>query len=563
MSAAVLASALFQTGCSRNAKDVEEIEQVSEQFIEAFGEGDSSAFKDLVDGNFAYDFKGNENGDILIKMASKTEIQGFSDVEVNRRTLSAKARVKISYIDPGEFAGDLDGYCMSRSSYLKAIDEYDDRDSKNIQFSFVFDEDEGLWKVDESSAEKYGQLFSKYANRFNVISMSEDEAQEIFNEAFRNFAQGEFSFPSCSFDLNCIRIFDNCGRNDQVVKDAAKVFAMAYFRYIVDHGYTIEQTGNNPYRVTLKGYAPSKAEILAYISSDEYVMADYEIRIRSVSAMRKDVNPDTLRSAIDAELYYGLAERIPDMTPEEYSVDLSIDSVSYISADNPGGSMTKGEELFVGEYDNNVIPISSKEVSDAKTRTPEQEFRCREQVLNSLYNSGEIPVQKYDAYMLAVERDRYLESGGTVPEYEFLRRVDWSGTEAHANQAVNVTEYLPDFSDGQIVYGCSDYDNSGISMQYSREPGWLDTAGYNISDDGITVILRYDHVFEKGTKLIYDWYIDGEPCQDSVEFTVQEDGTAEFEFTLTGAEIGKYSECEFRLWEEDHAHVLVYVQLFY
>ncbi|MBQ5767686.1 MAG: hypothetical protein IIV94_02220, partial [Clostridiales bacterium] len=141
------------------------------------------------------------------------------------------------------------------------------------------------------------------------------------------------------------------------------------------------------------------------------------------------------------------------------------------------------------------------------------------------------------------------------------RNVNWQGTPEHENQAVNVFEYIPDWSDGTLIYGGSDIDSNGIYMHYSKEPGWLHTAGYNIGDDGVTVMLKYDHVFLAGDELEYDWYINGEQYGDTVKFTVEDDGTLEFEFTFPDYEIDRYSTCELRLWESGHSHVIAYVKL--
>ena len=64
--------------------------------------------------------------------------------------------------------------------------------------------------------------------------------------------------------------------------------------------------------------------MLDYLSSDDCVKADYLVRIRLTSVSRRDVQGETLRSTIDAGYYTELAKRIPDMTPEEYEVELMI-----------------------------------------------------------------------------------------------------------------------------------------------------------------------------------------------------------------------------------------------
>ena len=244
------------------------------------------------------------------------------------------------------------------------------------------------------------------------------------------------------------------------------------------------------------------------------------------------------------------------MSPDNFQVDLRI----VIDYDLYSGKTY--ERLEVSDENTGlIIPIDWYEAEEALERTPEQEFRCREKACEDLLASGEISQEKYDIYMLAIERDRYINSGGTVPEYEFIRNVEWEGTGEYVNQAVDVVEVLPDFSDGQLLYGESEYDSNGYYIFYSSEPGWLNKAGYYIDNDKVVVMLKYDNKFAKGTTLVYDWYVDDEEVGDSVFFTVEEDDTDEFVFEIPNMQIGRYSKYEFRLWEEDHMHVIAYVSL--
>lgn len=177
-----------------------------------------------------------------------------------------------------------------------------------------------------------------------------------------------------------------------------------------------------------------------------------------------------------------------------------------------------------------IFPLTVDDIFTATKITNEQELRCRQKAVEALYYAGEITEAQYKAYMEAIERDRNSASdpnsgnGYTVTEQD----VNWSGTKTHSNQAVGVYEYLPDWSDGTLIYGASALDSNGIYMHYSKE---------------------------------YDWYINGEQYGDTVKFTVEDDGTLEFEFTFSDYEIDRYSTCELRLWESGHSHVIAYVKL--
>ncbi len=554
ITAALLLSALLPAGCSL-PKGKKDIWNVAQEFFDAYASGDADAVKAMVDGDITCDFDKSDKEEILLKMASETKVEDVTDVDVDSKSGKATAKVTISYINVNSFLSSK-GNEKTKEDFIKAIEEYDRRKTKAFSFDFVFDESEGKWLVGKKSAEKYIELFNK-TERIYLSSVSADDAYDIFSKAFGLYAQGIFDQPVSSLDINDVRVFDNDSFSDPIVIEGAKEFAKAFFKYIVDHGIKIEQDSKDPHKATLKGFAPSKKEMLDYLSSDDCVKADYLVRIRLTSVSRRDVQGETLRSTIDAGYYTELAKRIPDMTPEEYEVELMIATGTIIDT---------GENFDTLVFISNggkALSVSSQELEDAFDYTSEQVFRCREELLKSLLASGEMPKEKYDVYMAALERDRYVESGGSVPEYEFLRRVEWEGTETCRNQSSTVEEYLPNFSDGQIVYGFSDYDNDGKHMEYSKEPGWLNTAGYNIDGDKVTIILKFDHKFKKGTKLILDWYIDGESIRDSQTITVEEDGTVEFEFTVTGVSVKKYGKLELRLWEEDHNHVISYVQLFY
>ena len=126
MTAALLMSALLQTGCSREAKDVAAVKDTVEQFIETFAKVDSDDVEDLIDGDFSYGYSDKDAAELLLKMASKTKIESFKSVEIDRQKMTAKARFKISYINVYEFARAHDYDYLSKDEYAKAISSYKD-----------------------------------------------------------------------------------------------------------------------------------------------------------------------------------------------------------------------------------------------------------------------------------------------------------------------------------------------------------------------------------------------------------------------------------------------------
>ena len=90
LTAALLASALLPAGCkSRESKDIEQIKEVTEQFFEAYASGNTKDMEDLVDGDFSYNFYDDDKdkAEVVFKVASKTEIEEFKSIEVDRKNL--------------------------------------------------------------------------------------------------------------------------------------------------------------------------------------------------------------------------------------------------------------------------------------------------------------------------------------------------------------------------------------------------------------------------------------------------------------------------------------------
>lgn len=540
MTAALLMSVLLQTGCSREAKDVAAVKDTVEQFIETFAKGDSDDVEDLIDGDFSYGYSDKDAAELLLKMASKTKIESFKSVEIDRQKMTAKARFKISYINVYEFARAHDYDYLSKDEYAKAISSYKDLSKENFSFNLVFDKEKGCWLIKEASAEKYKELFER-ENWITLATISPEEARTAFEGIIGGLAQGNIDQPYYSFDMEDIMIFDDNYPHDPVVYEAALEFTKAYYSYVEDHGYSVDIPADYPYRALISGYVPSKKGILTYISSDEYMTEMCKAIIRD-SYGTSNLSEEEIWNQFYAGIYYDLAEKIPNIAGEEYVVIFQIDN----TIQNP--------KIYT--YDM-VFPIYPDEVLSAFQYSEERYTECYKTAADTLYRDGEINRKQYDAIINDI--DGYSSNkpaAVTGAEY-----INWQGTGNYANQAVNTYEYVPDWSDGTLVYGVSEADRQGILMHYSKEPGWLNTAGYHIGLEGVTVMVTFDHKFQSGTKLVYDWYIDGETYGDSVTFTVQEDGTTDFEFTFPDPDIRGYSTCELRLWEEGHSHVIAYVLL--
>ena len=208
-----------------------------------------------------------------------------------------------------------------------------------------------------------------------------------------------------------------------------------------------------------------------------------------------------------------------------------------------------------------LLPITTDHVLAAPYYTYEQDMAARKKAIQALYDAGELTKEQYDRYM-----DELTGSGNSTPSPTPVNNqnkttVNWPGVADYKNQAVNAYEYIPEWSDGSLIYGASEPDSNGIYMHYSKEPGWLNTAGYNYSSGQITVMVKFDKKFIKGTKLVYDWEINGQNYQYEIPVTVETTGQTEFWFTIPATFDLKGDNVEFRLWEANHTHVIAYVQL--
>ena len=68
---ALLASAILPAACNaRDAKDIEKVREISEQFIDAFSTGDRDALNEYVEEDYKYRIADNEYADILFAAAS-------------------------------------------------------------------------------------------------------------------------------------------------------------------------------------------------------------------------------------------------------------------------------------------------------------------------------------------------------------------------------------------------------------------------------------------------------------------------------------------------------------
>lgn len=541
LSAVLSISAVMTAGCGiSQAKDEAMLQDLSARFIEAVKSGDEDEIEELTGKEYSYTFKDESKAGIVMQTASKTEIEEYKSIQVDREHNKAKVRLKLSYFSLNDFVLD-EGYMMTEEEFTEKIDAYETRVTDYFSISFKLSED-GSWIIDDSAVTRFMSKFDR-PYYIQIATISAADAEAAAEGLFAGLAEGDFDQEYYTLDLAEMRAFDDGMYNSDLLDEAVGEFTKAYIGYIVDNGMTCEPEGSFEYAYTynITGKAPSSDDILAYLSSDERVTEAYMAAIRIESGCSY-MTEDEIWSSMYAEIYFDLAKKIPDMDGEDYYQTIYFDTTAY------------DPEIVLGW---SLLPFTSYDMVGAGAVSDAQAQECYIQAVTNLYLAGELTEEQYNEY-LDTSEDNDEGAGDFQNEVGFI---DWPGTEDHPNQAVLVYEYIPDWSDGTLIYGASDTDENGIYMHYSKEPGWLNTAGYCIDDDGITIMVTFDKSFTMGTVLEYDWELGDEDYGETEQFTVQENGQKTFEFTLPVDSVPTPGGVEFRLWEQGHSHVIAYVYL--
>ena len=539
---ALLFCAVMQSGCGiSTAKDEETLKDLSAKFIEAMMNGDTEGVEELTGTDYPYVSYNEDKAEMVMQIAQKTEIAEYKSIKIDREHNKARVRLKLSFINVVDFARD-EGYEMTIEEYYEKIEAYDNFSTEYLSLTFSLDDD-GNWIIDDSAVIRFMKMFDR-PYYIKITTISQEDAAAAVTGLYPALAEGEFSQDYFTLDMDTMRVFDDGEYDSDLLDEAVAEFTKAYIGYIVDNGYTCEESDQyygveNYYDIT--GKAPSTEAILEYLSSDERVIEGYMATIRAQTGC-SGLSEEEIWSSMYAEIYFDLAKQIPDMDGEDYYQYVYIDAAS------------ETPEVILG---GNILPFTSYDLTGAGVISDEQAQECYVQAVTNLYLAGELTEEQYEELLEGADGE-----GDAAEDYTNADGyIEWQGTEAHQNQAVKVYEYLPDWSDGTLIYGASDTDENGIYMHYSKEPGWLNTAGYCIDEDGVTIMVTYDKSFTMGTVLEYDWEYNDVDYGETETFTVEENGQNTFEFTLPVDTIPEPGGIEFRLWESGHSHVIAYVYL--
>ena len=557
MTSVMLLGAFLPAGCANSKKDTGEIEELTKDFIAAVGSGDNNAARDLVKGDFSLDYPdmeymdilGKDYDDIMIAIASKTEFVSFESIESSRKDHTASAKVNISRIDVKEFCSKYSGEALTVNEFVDAVDSYTGRKSYNIKMDYVFDESLGCWLVKDDSAIEYLESFDpshsdhNHPYFLNIAFISTDEADCMFKDIYYGFAEGKFEQPVYSLDMNDMRIFEMHFYNGEEIYKATEEFTKAYFKYIVDHGISVESKPSNDvnlYQVKLKGTAPSLNAMFDRAASNENIIELYKSLLR-YTYLEDRSDSDEYWTKVYAQFYYDLAQHISELPGEEFETVLAVDR----------------SEPDLGKISMELPICFSRERVTDKMKIPyNRNNDCFNKAVNEM--KDELPEEWYDYLDYYADRGMYVSMDAL---FGTTSKMSWAGSDKYENQAGTVTERIPSDVTGYMIYGDSEEDENGMSVHYSKEPGWLCTAGYCVQDDDIIVLLKYDRKFKQGTVFEFDWYVNGEMYGDTTTVVLTNDGADTFDFTVPDSILKSGSSCEIRMWEEGHKHVIAYVKL--
>ncbi|MBR1797425.1 MAG: hypothetical protein IJ757_05380 [Clostridiales bacterium] len=542
---AVALSVVLAAGCAKNDdKDIEKLEQIPQEFLDALADEDYDELEQLVYGYSREQRNNPDNNyirDFQLRAASLASIEDEGEVIIHRDDLTAEMDITVSYIDMDEFAL----YALSElqystlDEYLEALDRYEDRVEEEVPLEFVYDEEEDEWYLSRRSAGRISGLFtSSRLILIEPVQISATEAREIFEATISELCGTGTAEAYTQVDIDVLRVYDNTSSRGQSAEtyNAVRDFVRAYMTYVMEHDHEIVES--DPYYLSLEGVAPSADYLSSAICTDEF-MTQYLINGLRYSYL--GLSLDEMWDLQSILIYNTLTEAIASAPSEAYTLS------GHVQPYPPDNYYSESVLTF---YDD-IIPEPSIGIYEAEHGISQDQYmRCMEVAINALHDSGEMPDDMYDEMISEFTPENY----GYVED-------DTVSPSGHPNQALGVIEQTPEWSDGSLVYGYSNTDENGFWMFYSKQPGWLDTVGYYIDEEGIWITNYYDRPFAPGTELIVDWWIDDVQVVDTQIILVEAGEESAIEVYLPTDGFPSQGVYEMRLWESNHTHVIAYVTL--
>ena len=494
--ASLLAFSVFTTalaGCSviSNSK-AEIIESIPMQFVTALAAGDTAGINAVTTGyNYMSDFGQDENYDpdvmaVVGYAIARTTITNDSEPLFEEGGDEAQMDVTVTYIDLSRFMADRDSTYMTTEEYRASLEVYDRFEEKELTLEFVYNPDYDQWYMTKESSRQITRLFIAEMDMIVApVDLSREDAMLMVQNCLGDLARTGTSDVLYDYDIDDYRIYDNIIERGEGSNSSAALmrFIKAYISYVLEHDYTIEEDGS--FTFTLTGVAPSSEQLYELLTTDEFLVEYYANNIRYNNlGMNTDYSWDSQSTLI----YDTLTAAIPDLDPEEYQVNLTVD---------PYGSSYRTVTLT-----SDLIIDPGRGIFEAEHGIGlEQTMRCIEDAILLLYERGEIS----EHFMELMLENITPENLGFTADDETISPL------GHPNQAVGTYEQESDWDeDNDYVYGHSNPDENGIWMYYIKSPDILDSVTYYVDETGIWITCYFVEPFTEGTVLENDWYLNDE-----------------------------------------------------
>lgn len=374
------------SGCNDRQEDIEQIRALPQAYLDALSELDADAlssivpeFEDLV----GSDYTGSRSYSVTKYMYSRIEIVEM-DEPVFDDNGDARMDVTFSYLSLKDFIADppedLNDLYMTADQAIEALEEYDATEETTIGLRFEYDEDDECWYMASGSANKINKLIDSYWFMvITIVDVDPDETAQIYMNYLESIASGDNELV---MDINEFRAYDYitdtpCEGPKSI--EAVRNFASAYMSYILEHDYTIENSG--PYTFYLEGLAPSSEELCELLMTEEYIVEFDAIILRF---MYLDMSLDEMMDEETALIYNTLAEGIPDLDSESI---------------NFGGGMSPfegSEPNIYGSPVNTPDQDAYEALCNSQSERIQSTTRYEELAAQQLLDNGEITEEQYE-----------------------------------------------------------------------------------------------------------------------------------------------------------------------
>ena len=135
---------ILPSGCSADkGSDAEEIKEVTEQFIEAYGSGNTGVLDEIVKDGLVYADLQTTYGRVFIEIVAMTEVDDYEYIDVDRKDRTAVAKVTLYVMDTEELDKRLGDGIVLEEDVLDEIYTLTMRRKETLMLNYAYDIDNG------------------------------------------------------------------------------------------------------------------------------------------------------------------------------------------------------------------------------------------------------------------------------------------------------------------------------------------------------------------------------------------------------------------------------------